>query len=296
MDYENGFKDLQDEFEKTYPMIKYKRNIEPNIHNISHSSSFNQLLNSCYKRTNWDLFYDDEYDILLRMCRRRQFSQSNCFGYLMRVYHNVMLKYPVITPEIELCDIINFIYTLKLKRKPSNGCVYINACQDGKFYVGFSSGDYLPLGVEATSDNMAKNRLLSHRQGGGMYSNFITMYPVISTLISFYGGYEDEDLITILMNKCVGNNVRGGKWASPFINPNYPNYSIDEIKEKLTNPSYNIELERDKKLGIVIINSYRYKCVCGGDFMNDIKSFKSHNKTKKHNKLIKSSSIIIILS
>ena len=84
---------------------------------------------------------------------------------------------------------------------------------------------------------MAKNRLADHRNNGGtiMPTCFTHIYPVISCICSFFGDKEDEDLITILMSKCVGNNVRGGIWASPFIIPQYPNFTIDEIKYKLIN-------------------------------------------------------------
>ena len=35
------------------------------------------------------------------------------------------------------------------------------------------------------------------------------------------------------MSKFAGNKVRGGKWASPFIEPEYPNITVEEIKNKL---------------------------------------------------------------
>ncbi len=85
---------------------------------------------------------------------------------------------------------------------------------------------------------MAKSRLADHRDNGGtiMPTNFTNMYPVISCLCSFYGDKNDEDLVTILMTKCVGNNVRGGVYSSPFNKlPDFTNITIDEIKDKLLN-------------------------------------------------------------
>jgi len=177
----------------------------------------------------------DNLNILKRMIKRKMFvePQNILCGNNRARYIN---KFKLDTPEIELCDIINFINNeLKPTRPKYSNAVYIDICQDSKFYVGISSSSYLDSSVEATDENMAKHRLESHRDnGGGSFpTNFTYMYPVISCLCYFYGNKQDEDLVTILMSKCVGNNVRGGIYASPFIKPNYPNYTIEEIKQKL---------------------------------------------------------------
>lgn len=40
-----------------------------------------------------------------------------------------------------------------------------------------------------------------------LFSYMTYLYPVISCLIAFYGDKDDEELVTMLMSKCVGNNV-----------------------------------------------------------------------------------------
>ena len=179
----------------------------------------------------------DNLSIIKRMIKRKMFVnlQHKLLGCSSARYVN---KFNLEAPEIELCDIINFINDkLKPIRPKYHYSVYIDICQDSKFYVGISNSSYLDNSIEATSDNMAKKRLESHRDNGGGIcpTNFTYMYPVISCLISFYGNKEDEDLITILMSKCVGNNVRGGIYVDSFKKPKYPDYTIDEIKEKLLN-------------------------------------------------------------
>jgi len=187
--------------------------------------------------------YSDDYNkvcdnllILKRLIKRKMFvdTQYRLFGSSRARFIN---KFKLEKPEIELCDIIKFIYNLKTIRPLYEYSVYIDLCQDSKFYVGISHSSYLDSSVEVTDDNMAKSRLADHRDNGGsiMPTNFTHMYPVISCLCSFFGDKEDEDLITILMSKCVGNNVRGGKWASPFCIPDYPIFTINEIKDKLLN-------------------------------------------------------------
>jgi len=177
----------------------------------------------------------DNLNIIKRMVKRKMFvnTQDRLNGSSRARLVN---KFKIDKPEIELCDIINFINDkLKPIRPIFKYAVYIDICQDSKFYVGISCSSYLDNSVEATADNIAKKRLESHRDnGGGTFpTNFTHMYPVISCLCSFYGNKEDEDLITILMSKCVGNNVRGGIYACPFTKHKYPDYTIDEIKEKL---------------------------------------------------------------
>jgi len=179
----------------------------------------------------------DNLNIVKRMLKRKMFVdiQKRLRGSIRARYINT---FKLDNPEIELCDIVNFINNeLKPIRSKFKNAVYIDICQDSKFYVGISSSRYLDNNIEPTDENMAKNRLESHRDnGGGIFpTNFTYMYPVISCLCYFYGNKEDEDLITILMSKCVGNNVRGGIYACPFTLPKYPDYTIDEIKNKLLN-------------------------------------------------------------
>jgi len=179
----------------------------------------------------------DNLNIVKRMIKRKMFINIQ-EGLRGSVRARLVNQFKLDKPEIELCDIINFINDkLKPIRPKYDNAVYIDICQDSKFYVGISNSRYLDSSVEATSENIAKARLASHRDnGGGIFpTNFTHMYPVISCLCYFYGNKEDEDLITILMSKCVGNNVRGGIYACPFTKSKYPDYTIDEIKDKLLN-------------------------------------------------------------
>jgi len=138
-------------------------------------------------------------------------------------------------PEIELYEIIDIIQELRRVRKGFNSCVYVHLCMDSTYYVGFADSSYLKRHVEKTDENIMLNRLADHRKNGGTDtpSNMTYLFPVVSCIGFFPGDKEDEDLMTILMSKFAGNNVRGGRWASPFIKPEYPEISIKEIKNKL---------------------------------------------------------------
>ena len=137
--------------------------------------------------------------------------------------------------EIELYEILDIMQNLRKIRKGFKSCVYLHQCMDNTYYVGYADNSYLEKDVEKTDENTMLNRLEDHRNNGGTKtpSNMTYLFPVISCLGFFPGDKEDEDLITILMSKFAKNNVRGGKWASPFIIPEYPEMSIDEIKDKL---------------------------------------------------------------
>lgn len=138
-------------------------------------------------------------------------------------------------PEIELYEILDIINELKKIRKGFNSCVYIHQCTGDTYYVGYADSSYLEKNVEKTDENIMLNRLADHRANGGkkMPSNMTYLFPVISCLGFFPGDKEDEDLMTILMSKFAGNRIRGGKWASPYITPKYPEMDINEIKNKL---------------------------------------------------------------
>jgi hypothetical protein len=80
--------------------------------------------------------------ILNQMLKRQVFVniQSKLIGYSKARYIN---KFNLEKPEIELCDIIDFIYTLKSIRPKHEYAVYIDLCQNSKFYVGISHSSYL---------------------------------------------------------------------------------------------------------------------------------------------------------
>ena len=218
-------KDIEEECEKKKQPFRIEPEDFDNIYDIQFKNYHDEYNKVC-----------DNIPILKRLIKRKMYVnvQDGMLGYSNARYIN---KFKLEKPDIELCDIINFIHHLKTIRPVFEYSVYIDLCQDSKFYVGISHSSYLKSDVDITDDNMAKNRLEDHRNNGGtiMPTCFTHIYPVISCICSFFGDKEDEDLITILMSKCVGNNVRGGIWASPFIIPHYPNFTIDEIKYKLKN-------------------------------------------------------------
>ena len=188
-------------------------------------------------------FVADDSSMISRLVRRMVYMGHDGNTFIK----NLLGKIKCHEPEIELCDIIDFIYELKKKRPIMHSCVYIDICKDDKYYVGFSSKEYLDESIEPTDRNMAINRLNSHRGlcKSHIPSTFTFVYPVISNLISFYGDKEDEDLITILMSKYVGNHVRGGRWANVFSKPKYPEYTLDELKEKLLSRSFEKKLKKN---------------------------------------------------
>lgn len=144
-------------------------------------------------------------------------------------------------PEIELYEIIDLTYELKRIRSGFNSCVYINLCTNNTYYVGYANDFYVNKDTPKTLENVMLSRLSDHRNNGGtkFQSNMTYLFPVVSCVAYFPGDKEDEDRMTILMNKFAGNRVRGGIWDSPFMIPEYPDMTIDEIKNKLltrTNP------------------------------------------------------------
>lgn len=138
-------------------------------------------------------------------------------------------------PDIELYEIIDLTHELKRIRHGFNSCVYIDLCANNTYYIGYSINSYLDKNTENTCENIMLSRLSDHRKNGGRKcpSNMTYLFPVVSCLAYFPGDKEDEDIMTILMSKFAGNRVRGGKWASPFMTPDYPDITIDEIKNKL---------------------------------------------------------------
>jgi len=138
-------------------------------------------------------------------------------------------------PEIELYEIIELTNELKRIRKDYESCVYIHLCESSTYYVGYSSsssGSVLYPDEVTKSEMSMLSRLSSHRKNGGS-TNMTYHFPVVSCLSYFPGDKEDEDLMTILMSKFAGNRVRGGKWASAFVKPDYPDMTIEDIKNRL---------------------------------------------------------------
>lgn len=118
---------------------------------------------------------------------------------------------PLTEPQIEIADVLDICRGLADSRDAAryDGAVYILACKAGKFYVGYAAyyDDRAPLAA-------ARRRLREHRHdGGGTYWTWF--FPVISVLAAIPGDTRDEDYVTLLLAKCVGDrNVRGGQWAN----------------------------------------------------------------------------------
>ena len=103
--------------------------------------------------------------------------------------------HPVEKPEIEMIEISNIVS--QLKNKTDKSSVYVLICENSKFYVGY------------TMKNI-NEQLKEHRNNG---SNWTCINKVIGILYHFPGDKNDENNMTLLMSKCVGEeNVRGGKW------------------------------------------------------------------------------------
>lgn len=170
-----------------------------------------------------------------RLSRHARFVSDR---YDMAGYKNFPKLAKLPKPDIELCDIVEFASSLSILRDEHNytGSVYVNICEDGKFYVGYTSMRDVNNAVDA-----AIRRLDAHRDnGGGTYWTYF--YPVISCLCAFPGDKDDEDLMTLLVAKCVGSDrVRGGKWASALTIPLMDEMIVDGIKCKLLSKSFQVE-------------------------------------------------------
>jgi hypothetical protein len=130
-------------------------------------------------------------------------------------------------PWLHVCDVNEIARHLSVKRRSGDydGVVYVNACADGKYYVGISKYSFLSKGVEKNPLNAAKSRYEAHlKNGGGAYPTWWThLYPVSGLLFTFPGLHKDEDLVTQLMACSVGwNNVRGGRWTQGYSLPIFP--------------------------------------------------------------------------
>lgn len=159
-------------------------------------------------------------------------------GYDMRRMFDGTLNFKIKQPEIEICEIIDFLKIIDNKRvKDYTHVIYINLCMNSKWYVGISP---VKTSQEDKYKAAAISRLNKHRiNGGGSYpTNWTWINPVISTIMFLKGDYVDENLITLLLAKCVGNdNVRGGAWTGIHETPVFPIMSVNEIQDAILNNS-----------------------------------------------------------
>lgn len=83
------------------------------------------------------------------------------------------------------------------------------------------------------------NRIYEHRNwpSSAVKANWTAIYKVCSLLFYLPGDEEDENLITQLIEKCVGPyHVRGGIYTNiGFVS--FPEINLNEIKEKLMSRS-----------------------------------------------------------
>jgi hypothetical protein len=152
-------------------------------------------------------------------------------GFSYRRFHpNLNFIRP--TPEIELCDIFEFLKLVAAKRDDTyKNIIYINLCMNSKWYVGITS----KYSKHEEYRDDALRRLKEHRDNGGG-TNWTWVNPVISTVMFFKGDYVDENLVTQLIAKCVGDdNVRGGCWTDVHSCPLFPTMSVQQIKESIIN-------------------------------------------------------------
>lgn len=145
------------------------------------------------------------------------------------------LNFKLLSPDIEFCDVAAFLYDVsKIRSKNYESVIYINALENSKYYVGIShcSKNNIYKGYDKYKQ-ATMSRLESHRDnGGGAWpTNWTWIHPVISTLAYMPGDREDENLVTLLVTKCFGeDNVRGGDWTTFHKRPEFPKMTVDEIK------------------------------------------------------------------
>lgn len=156
----------------------------------------------------------------------------------------IIKPFSIPTPPIELYDIIEFTRKISLLREKNNispSCaVYAHLCENSTMYVGTANTEFRGLKYDTLYDAVM-GRLKEHRNWPStiVKANWTAVNKVISPLFYFPGDKEDENLITLLIEKCVGSDkVRGGIYT--FIGKiRFPNTTIEEIKSKL--------LERSEK-------------------------------------------------
>jgi len=147
--------------------------------------------------------------------------------------HFRQLNFHISSPEIELYEIVRFMNSLS-RSDSYETAIYILALENSKYYVGIADTSYIKS--EYTDSNKyeiaVKTRLNSHRDNGGGSSptNWTWIHPVISLCTFIQGDREDENLITLLVSKCVGeDNVRGGNWTGIHSRPSFPKMTVEEI-------------------------------------------------------------------
>jgi hypothetical protein len=157
---------------------------------------------------------------------------------LIKVFKPFSLKKPC----IEMYEVLQFlktIFDLRIKNNLFMDCgVYIHLCEYSTFYVGLAKTEFMGMKFATVHDAIV-SRLNEHRNWPDsiVKANWTVLYKIISMISYIPGDKEDENLVTLLIEKCVGpNRVRGGDYT--YIGHQiFPNISIEEIKEKLMQKS-----------------------------------------------------------
>jgi len=168
-------------------------------------------------------------------------THYNMNGINMRRYFR-HLNFHIPSPEIEIYEIIQFMNNLS-RSDSYETAIYILALENSKYYVGIADTSFIK-GKHTDSNKYeiaVKTRLNSHRDNGGgsCPTNWTWIHPVTSLCAFIQGDREDENLITLLVSKCVGeDNVRGGNWTEIHGRPSFPKMSLEEIKTAIIKKSH----------------------------------------------------------
>lgn len=172
-------------------------------------------------------------------------ANAEAFRNTLTITHNQLAggclkQFPKLPPfpprEYQLSNVIALMNQLNYKRKFTdyNTVVYLNLCDASKFYVGFSNSSYIPNGIPKTAENTMLTRLQSHIEHDPWDTYWNTLYPVMTNLAFFPGTRDEEDLITLLVSKAVGQeNVCGGSW--PRQPCTFPEFDVQDTINKLQN-------------------------------------------------------------
>jgi hypothetical protein len=204
------------------------------LHYLKNNTILNYFKNNKIQDIPYALINKDNRD--MNYLSKLLFLHKNMGSIDMRKYGN-KINFIKETPQIELNEIISFLTNVSNQRSDNyKSVIYINICTNSKFYVGIAYVDNYDSDNNKYQKAVTK-RLSSHRNNGGDDSsptNWTWINPVVSNLTFIKGDLIDENLITLLMVKCVGeDNVRGGDYTDIHKVPDFPNMSLIEIKEKI---------------------------------------------------------------
>jgi hypothetical protein len=171
-------------------------------------------------------------------------------GDCLKYFHKLP-AYP--QREYELSNVIAMMNHLNQRRKfdDYNTVVYLNLCDDSKFYVGLSNKAYLSDDSPKTAEASMLSRLKTHRTHESWDTYWNTLYPVITNLAFFPGTRDEENLVTLLVSKAVGqSNVCGGNWTRQPCQ--FPDFDVQATINTLLNAKVdrgNFQSDSDEESG-----------------------------------------------